>query len=259
MISDDSYEELESLADEDEEEKVIDVEALVKKARRDRKIEESEVQAILASTDEEQADKLYEQLQRLGIQIVSESGEIVEDLGDASSLLETDLLVEDETAQESSYQNVTEDDPVHTYLKEIGLVPLLTAEQEIWLASQLAAASTLESVTTKVLETDGRNNIHARTMMANYQALLDSWQRATQAGQVIDVPLPDLGLIIQEAQNLRKNWQSSSPSYLRHYLNEGEWGQAEEWSEMARSVFAIFTTVYLMPTNLSDQMCDFYI
>ena len=96
-------------------------------------------------------------------------------------------------------------------------------------------------------------------MMANYQALLDSWQRAIRASEAIDVQLPDLALIIKEAQGLRHSWQSSSPSYLRHYLNEGEWGQAEEWSELARSVFAIFTAVYLMPPSLSEQICEFYI
>ena len=259
MKSDDSYEENQILAGDGEEQEVIDIEALVKKARRNRKIEESEVQEILASTDEEQADKLYEQLQRLGIQIVSESGEIVEDLGEVSSLLEKEFLVEDESEQESEYISVAEDDPVHTYLKEIGLVPLLTAEQEIWLASQLAAASALESQTTNGLETEGRHNIHARTMVSNYQFLLDSWERAIQAGQVIDVPLPDLALIIREAQGLRQSWKSSSPSYLRHYLNEGTWGQAEEWSDLAKSVFAIFSSVYLTPTDLSDQICDFYI
>jgi RNA polymerase primary sigma factor len=259
MISDDPYEELEGLTGEGRGEEQIDIEALVKKARRNRKIEESEVQAILASTDEEQADKLYEQLQRLGIQIISESGEIVEDLGDASSLLETDFAVDDETEQESAYVSVAEDDPVHTYLKEIGQVPLLTAEQEIWLASQLAAASALESLTTDLMEANRRNNIHARTIMASYQSLLESWQRATQASQVINVSLPDLSLIIREAQGLRQSWQSSSPSYLRHYLNEGDWGQAEEWSDLAKSVFAIFTSVYLTPTDLSNQICDFYI
>ena len=33
---------------------------------------------------------------------------------------------------------------VHTYLKEIGQVPLLTAEQEIWLATQMQALRVLE-------------------------------------------------------------------------------------------------------------------
>ena len=236
----------------------IDIEALVKKARRSRQIEEADVQAILASADEEQADKLYEQLQRLGIRIVSDSGQTIEELGESSNLLEIELGEESADAEAPIYSTDVEDDPVHTYLKEIGQVPLLTAEQEIWLATQLAAATKLERLTAQVMEEGGAENLPARTMLANYVALLESWQQADAASQQINVELPDMALIIREAQQLRQSWKSSSPSYLRHYLNDGEWGQAEEWSDLAISVFSIFNSVYLMPADLSDQLCDCY-
>ena len=94
MEMDETFDDVEAFEVENNEEKAIDVEEMVKKARRSQKIAEADVQAILASADEEQADKLYEQLQQLGIRIVSESGETVDDLGDSSSLLEVDLTVE---------------------------------------------------------------------------------------------------------------------------------------------------------------------
>jgi RNA polymerase primary sigma factor len=257
MDFDDSLED--ELADSDEQEtETIDVEALVKRARRSRVIEEADVQAILASADEEQADKLYEQLQRLGIRIVSESGETLEDLGDTSSLLEAELDEDDEDS-DAYYGGDVEDDPVHTYLKEIGQVPLLTAEHEIWLATQLAAATSLEHLTSQTIEENGSSNQHLHTLQLNYKVLLDSWERAKAASHKIDVALPDLSLVIREAQQLRHSWQSNSPSYLRHYLNEGEWGQAEEWSELATSVFDIFSAVYLLPTGLSDQLIEYYL
>ncbi|MGW8317905.1 MAG: sigma-70 family RNA polymerase sigma factor [Candidatus Promineifilaceae bacterium] len=258
MDPEDSFDDIDDVEVESEDQEAIDIEALVKKARRSRKIEESDVQAILASADEDQADRLYEQLQRLGIRIVSSSGETVEDFGDASSLLEAELDEEDEEEEEGYYTRSVEDDPVHTYLKEIGQVPLLTAEQEIWLATQLAAASVLETLKVQALENDGQEDLHTGVMLANYASLLRSWQDAERAGHRINVELPDLSLVIREAQQLRQSWRSSSPSYLRHYLHEGDWGQAEEWSELARSVFAIFTALYLMPSDLSDQICDHY-
>jgi RNA polymerase primary sigma factor len=258
FVGTDETNELETTNGESE---TIDIEALVKKARRSRKIEEADVQAILASADEDQADSLYERLQQLGIRIVSESGETIEDLGDASSLLEAEMD-EEEAAQPEvarTYARDGEDDPVHTYLKEIGRVSLLTAEQEIWLATQLAAATTLEKLTKEVTEEGNQNNVRIQTMLANYESMLDSWQQADEASQTIDVELPDLSLVIREAQQLRVSWQSNSPSYLRHYLNEGDWGQMDEWSALAKSVFAIFTAIYLMPDDLSDQVCDYYI
>lgn len=254
----------EDLQGADDDQGTIDIEALVKRARRSRQIEETDVQAILASADDDQADRLYEQLQRLGIRIVSENGETIEDLSDASGLLEAEIAEEVEEAGTRPYAAEVEDDPVHTYLKEIGRVPLLTAEQEIWLATQLAAASTLERYTTQVMEDNGQENIHSRTLQLNYQELLSRWEQAVESSQALrlkytSLELPDLSLIIREAQQLRTHWQSSSPSYLRHYLNDGDWGQVEAWSDLAKRVFDIFAVLYLLPVNLSDQICDYYL
>lgn len=258
MDFDPELENVENLQENEGEPQAIDIEALVKKARRSRQIEEADVQSILASADEEQADRLYEQLQRLGIRIVSDTGETIEDMSDPTGLLEAELEEEDDEDETRPYVSDAEDDPVHTYLKEIGQVSLLTAEQEIWLATQLAAATILERLTSRVMDDNGQESIHTRTILANYQSLLESWIQADEASQAIKVELPDLSLVIREAQQLRQSWQSSSPSYLRHYLNDGEWGQGEKWSDLAKSVFAIFTALYLMPIDLSDQVCDYY-
>ena len=251
----DQNEELEAVSSDEES---IDIEALVKKARRSLQIEESDVQAILASADDDQADKLYEQLHQFGIRIVTPTGETVEDLGDSSNLLGQEHIDDEAVIEDRPYAGDTDYDSVHTYLKEIGQVPLLTAEQEIWLATQQTAASTLEKLTAQVMEEGGHENIHARTILANYVVLLESWQKAEDASQALNLDLPDLSLIIREAQQLRQGWQSNSPSYLRHYLNNGDWGQADVWGDLAKSVFAIFTALYLMPNDLSDNLCDFY-
>jgi RNA polymerase primary sigma factor len=127
------------LDDEIEEETPLDVEALVKKARRSRVINEADVQAILASANEDEAEMLYSQLQKLNVQIISESGEEMTDLTPAAGLLGLGDEDDDED-DDTSYLGEVEDDPVHTYLREIGQVPLLTARQEVWLSTQLAAA-----------------------------------------------------------------------------------------------------------------------
>jgi RNA polymerase primary sigma factor len=249
---DESLDALPEPGSENGDQETIDIEALVKKARRSREIAEADLQAILESADEEQADRLYEQLHRLGIRIVSDSGETVEDLGDANSLLELAFDEEEEVQPIRTVGQRVEDDPVHTYLKEIGQVPLLTAEQEIWLATQLAARAALEALKTQAAAESGEEKLPAATMMVNYRSLLDNWGEAKRTGEAIHVELPDLSLIIREAQLLRQTWKSDSPSYLRHYLNDGDWG-------LAGSVFAMFTSFYLMPTSMSDQLCDHYL
>lgn len=106
----------------------LDVDALVRKARRSRQIAELDAQSILASVSEEQAEQLYERLQKLNIRIVSADGELVDDPGDIGLLNRLDDL--DDEDEDSLHLSDAEDDPVHTYLKEIGQVPLLLAEQE---------------------------------------------------------------------------------------------------------------------------------
>jgi RNA polymerase primary sigma factor len=234
----------------------FDIEVLIKKARRSRRIDEADIQAVLASADEEQADKLYEQLQRLGIRVVGQSGDADDEDADAGTLLGAE---EDADEPDGDYYGVEAgDDPVHTYLKEIGQVPLLTAEQEIWLSTQLAAASILESLTAEVMA-EGKENAPFRTLIANYRTLLDSWQKANRYSQAIHVELPDLSLLIGEAQQLRLSWHFNSPSYLRHYLNDGDWGQAEEWSDLAQTIFTLFTAIYLLPAYLSDKLFQHYL
>ena len=234
----------------------IDVEALFRKARRSRKINEADVEAILASADEDQAEELYQRLQRLGISIVTESGETIDDGNETSNLLGLD---EDEDEDEDAYyDSALQDDPVHTYLKEIGQVPLLTAEHEVWLSVQLAAANDLEVLTANVAESGAQDNVQLQTILANYEELIENWSRASDAAQTINVDLPNLSMLVLEAHNLRQSWKCDSPSYLRHYLNEGDWSGEEQWTEIAESVFALFTNIYLLPVDLSSQLSAYY-
>ena len=65
---------------------------------------------------------------------------------------------------------IIDDDPVHTYLREIGRVPLLTAEQEVWLSTQLAAAAVLENLTNISMETGSHAPRHD-ALINNFESL----------------------------------------------------------------------------------------
>lgn len=249
-----------NIEEEETAEETIDIEALVKQARRSREINEADVQALLASADEEQAERLYARLQKLNIRIVSDNGETLDDFSEPSRLL-GDLDEDNDKDDTTSYLTGTvEDDPVHTYLKEIGQVPLLTADQEIWLSTQLTAASVLDRLNSDVTEdgTDSEEEVDYRAMVANYTNLLENWQVVEEARQVLEIDGIDVLAFIEEARDLRQGWRTRTESYLRQYLNNGNWGQDDAWTDLAQSCFHMLTAVYLLPIDISRRVAAAY-
>ncbi len=78
--------------------------------------------------DAEQMDKIYGELEEMNIDIVEEV-EVPEDINEEIAQIETVL---------ASTEGINIDDPVRMYLKEIGKVPLLNANEEIEIAKRMA-------------------------------------------------------------------------------------------------------------------------
>ncbi len=170
----------------------------------------------------------------------------------------SDLAMEDplEALGTSSMTTELSEDPVRLYLKEIGQINLLGADSEFRLAARIEAKRHVGSLSQLVEADHPHRNQALYTMIAT--EMLTSWERLQEDSRRIQQgEIPDLILILSEAQLLRRTWQADKPSDLRHYLDNGMWGKNEMWDGLVRHAFAVFMSMYLMPMEVSAPLMTY--
>ncbi len=148
------------------------------------------------------------------------------------------------------------EDPVRLYLKEIGQIHLLDADSEFRLAAMIEAERLVSTLQQHVAGGSGAINYEALFVNLSERAIL-SWNRLVEDARGFNQgDPPDLSLVLAEAQQLRRTWQIPEPSYLRHYLDNGQWGKDSLWDALARNAFNLFLTLHLMPASLAAKLLD---
>ena len=120
---------------------------LIERGKKKGKLSSSELMDVLESMDleSEQMDKIYDTLENLGIETAGE--DYLPDLpDDAPPLEEIEEIPEEEIVDPNTLvDSFGIDDPVRMYLKEIGKVDLLTGDEEVELAQDMAAGDAAQA------------------------------------------------------------------------------------------------------------------
>jgi RNA polymerase primary sigma factor len=146
------------------------------------------------------------------------------------------------------------EDPVRLYLKEIGEIELLDVDKEFWLATRIEAARRIEALSRAHPLARKEVVVRKGIYQALYEELQTAWKRLVEDTYRLGYACPDLALILAEAQMLQHTWNSTSPSYLRSYLDNGRWGKDHLWDGVAHHAYTVFICLYLTPSNVAEQL-----
>ncbi|HSW74476.1 MAG TPA: RNA polymerase sigma factor RpoD [Candidatus Saccharimonadales bacterium] len=116
---------------------------LIARAKKAGEIDQKDITALLADTPEnvDALDALYTELADAGVQVktaeIGSPGEDGEDFSDEWVAEDGEEILPD--VNDQSYLDDIADDSVRLYLREIGKIPLLNAEEELALAQRVVA------------------------------------------------------------------------------------------------------------------------
>ena len=147
------------------------------------------------------------------------------------------------------------DDPVRLYMREIGRIDLLDADDEFWLSSRMKAQDLVEELAGRLA--DPEQGADQALILAIFDELMAINAGVKEMTRKIQLSMPDVHQILLEAYELRQSWQVDSPSYLRNYFEKTFWIPNKKQRDVIKSIFRLYLCFYLLPQELSQKLQRF--
>ena len=189
--------------------------------------------------------------------------ETVDGGAETTSRLKVDEFASDDTREAARESLPPSDDPVRMYLKEIGQVPLLDSNREMWLSVQIAAERHLESLRDELMSLDKqldnrREANHLDVERFAYKRLKEDWDKLLDVAGAQAVDAPDFIKALAEVEETIVNWDREADSYIRGYLKQRNWGRDEKWTVLAQAFFQVIHALFLFPFEHQMQLQRYF-
>jgi RNA polymerase primary sigma factor len=158
------------------------------------------------------------------------------------------------------------DDPVRMYLKEIGQVPLLDTNREMWLSSQIASERLMQDLTDELASLERVEEENAPVLPSSmdisrhaFQYINKKWDEALgKLENFDDTDPPDLREFIDEVQEVSRHWDEDRDSKIRAYFKQKDWGRNDKWTEYAATLFEVIHALNLLPFDLQMKLRGYF-
>ena len=146
-------------------------------------------------------------------------------------------------------------DPVRLYMREIGHINLLDADDEFWLASRMKAQGLVEALDDQLDKaTQGEITALMRVIFDEILAINRQLKKQVRKSQV---NMPDLSRMVLETQRLRLAWQLDEPSYMRNFFDTEFWELEKKDRVLIDQIFRLYLCFYVLPPALLEKMGAF--
>ncbi len=222
------------------------VESLKTQAQKEGFLKQKDIIEAVADLDLSQAElsQLYRELQRAGVTIIRESAWHEEEPLDE----ELEAVEQEEEPRAERELLDLASDPVRMYLRDIGRVPLLSPDEEMWLALMIGAEMFLEEL---VGEADQEPDPRTACQLA-YQNLYQNWHFVLENKDLLKGQAPSLEQMINDVLAVRSTWPPKLPFYPDRFFSEiyPEQQLPDDVAKVRKRLFEIPMSLYLLPDEI---------